>query len=67
MHEGFDGRLQTCDISQTNTRQVLNRLAAFSGGVPGLSPAFTRQMVQQAIDDRLAPQGVLSCHSYLVC
>lgn len=59
--------LQTCDIGQTNTRQVLNRLAAFSGGVPGLSPTFTRQMVQQAIDDRLAAQGVSSCQLHLGC
>ncbi|KAA6417388.1 MAG: hypothetical protein FRX49_12637 [Trebouxia sp. A1-2] len=49
--------LQTSRIEQTSTRQVINRLKAFSSGPPGLSPAFTTAMVQQAIDDCLALQA----------
>ena len=49
--------MQTSHIGQTSTRQVMNRLRAFSGSPAGLSPAFTVAMVQQAIDDCLALQG----------
>ena len=50
--------MQTSNLDCTSTRQVLNRLRAFSGSGPG--HAFTVPMVQQAIDDCLAAQGT-SC------
>ena len=53
--------MQTSRIEQTSTRQVINRLKAFSSGPPGLGPAFTVAMVQQAIDECLALQG--SCRT----
>ncbi|KAL0040428.1 hypothetical protein WJX77_006750 [Trebouxia sp. C0004] len=57
LRERVSAILQTSRTEQTSTRQVINRLKAFSSGPPGLSPAFTLAMVQQAIDDCLALQA----------
>ena len=59
--------IQTSHMGQTSARQVLNRLKAFSGGAAGFGFAFTVQMVQQAIDDCLAAQGIQQYNSSCIC